>query len=151
MDMKKFLPAVVVAYLLLMATNYLVHGIWLRPVYDLYENSWRPLEQQVAKMWILWIGQLIFTVMFAWVYTRGVEEKAWIAQGIRYGAVVTLFVVVPYTLSEYVVYRVPYRLALTWMGTGLVQMVLLGLVVAYFLRKPPAKPAVGAPTQGAAA
>lgn len=147
MDMKKFLLAVVVAFIFLMATNYLVHGVWLNPIYEMYPDSWRPVEQQVAKMWIMWIGHLLYTVMFAWVYTRGAEDKAWVGQGIRYGAIVTLFVVVPCVLGEYVIYRVPYRLALTWMSVGLVQTVVMGLVVAYFLRRP----AAAAPAAGAAA
>lgn len=138
MDSKKFLLAVVIAYLFLMVTNYAVHEVWLQPIYDQYEDSWRPLGQRVAKMWIMWIGQLLFTLMFAWVYWRGVEAKAWIGQGIRYGATITLLAAVPAVLNEYVIYRVPYRLALTWMSVSLVQIVVMGLVVAYFLRKPAA-------------
>jgi hypothetical protein len=140
MDMKKFLLAVGVAYVLLIATTYLIHGVWLIPLYRNYLESWRPVEQQVAKGWILLVGRLLYTVMFAWVYVRGAEQKSWIGQGIRYGGVVWLFVGVPSILSTYVLFRVPYQLALMWISVALLQAVLMGLVVAYFLRPGVSKP-----------
>jgi len=82
------------------------------------------------------VGQLIFTIMFAWVYTRGVENKPWVGQGIRYGILMTLLVVVPSACAQYTSYSIPYTLALKWMVGGGVQLVVLGLVVAGFLRKP---------------
>lgn len=144
MDMKKFLVAVVVAYVLLIATTYFVHGIWLRWIYDLYPDSWRPMSQQVAKAWILLAGRLLFTVMFVWVYLRGMEKKPWIGQGIRYGGVIWLLVSVPAILSMYVLFRVPYQLALIWMSVTLIQVVLMGLIVAYFLRPGAPAPAASA-------
>jgi hypothetical protein len=37
---------------------------------------------------------------------------------------------VPYSLSEYMVYLVPYMLAIKWMVAGGIQMILMGIVVA---------------------
>lgn len=139
MDMKRFLLAVVFAFAFLLVTTYLAHGIWLRGIYDLYPDSWRPMSQQVAKAWILLAGRLLFTVMFVWVYVRGMEQKSWIGQGIRYGGVIWLLVSLPGILSMYVLFRVPYQLALIWMSVTLMQVVFMGLIVAYFLR--PAAPA----------
>jgi hypothetical protein len=51
-------------------------------------------------------------------------------QGIRYGIIVALFLVVPTALSEYVVYLVPYQLVIKWMIAGGIQMIILGLLVA---------------------
>lgn len=144
MDMKRFSLAVVVAFAFLIVTTYVVHGIWLRWIYDLYPDSWRPMSQQVAKAWILLAGRLLFTVMFAWVYLRGMEKKSWIGQGIRYGGVIWLLVSVPAILSMYVLFRVPYQLALIWMSVTLIQVVLMGLIVAYLLRPAAPSPAASA-------
>jgi len=76
------------------------------------------------------VGQFIFTALFAYIYTRGAEKKPWLVQGIRYGILVTLLAVVPMALSEYVVYIVPYQLAIKWMIAGGIQMIILGLIVA---------------------
>jgi len=74
--------------------------------------------------------------VFAWVYTRNIENKPWPGQGIRYGVLMTLLAVVPAACIQYVVYPIPYTLALKWMFAGGVQLIVLGLVVAYFCRKP---------------
>jgi uncharacterized membrane protein len=133
MDAKKLMLAIVVGYLVLMATGYLIHEIWLLPEYRTLgerEHTWRDEALMRQKIWIMWIGQLLFTIMFAYVYTRGVEKKPWIGQGIRYAILMTLLAVVPATLSQYVVYRVPYMLAIKWMAAGGAQLILLGLIVA---------------------
>ncbi len=136
MELKRLVPAIVVGYVLLLALGYLIHGVWLRPVYDEYLTVWRSEEVMLHKRWVLWVGQLIFTVLFAWVYTRGVEDKPWLGQGIRYGIVMTLLAVVPAVCTEYVVFPIPYTLALKWMVAGGVQLVVLGVVVAAFCKQP---------------
>ncbi len=136
MDLKKFLAAVVIGYILLTALGYLIHNVWLRPVYQQYAHVWRPESVLLHKLWVMWVGQFIFTVMFAWVYTHGVENKPWAGQGIRYGILMTLLAVVPVACTEYTIYSIPYTLALKWMAAGGIQLIVLGLVVGWFLRKP---------------
>ncbi len=138
MDLQKLVPAILVAYLLLLGTEYLIHQVWLFPTYAQYPDSWRHADQMQRKMWIMWVGGLLFAAMFAFIYTRGVEEKPWAAQGIRYGILIALLAVIPSVLAEYVVFRVPYMLAIQWMAAGTVQVVLMGLIVAFFCKKPAA-------------
>ena len=128
--MKKLILAIVVAYVVLMGTNYLVHSIWLMPDYDAIPLSHRSAEQIIHRFWAMALGQFFFAAMFAYIYTRGREKKPWMLQGIRYGIVMTFMTVVPYSLSEYVVYRVPYMLAVKWMFAGGIQLIILGLIVA---------------------
>jgi hypothetical protein len=42
----------------------------------------------------------------------------------------SFFTVLPYSLSEYDTYLVPYPLAIKWMFTGTVQLIIMGLIVA---------------------
>lgn len=128
--MKKLVLAVVLGYAWLMVSNYLIHGIWLMHDYVRTPDSWRPMVDMQHKMWIMYLGQLVFTVFFAWVYTRGAEKKPSVGQGIRYGMVISLLTVVPDSLSEFVIYRVPHLLALKWMIAGSVQIIVMGVIVA---------------------
>jgi hypothetical protein len=128
--MKKLVIASVATFVILMATNYLVHSIWLMPDYDAIPLSHRSPWGIQHRFWALVVGQVFFSVMFAYIYTRGRENKAWIEQGIRYGILMALVTVVPTSLSEYTVYIIPYRLAIKWMVAGGIQLVLAGLVVA---------------------
>jgi hypothetical protein len=128
--MKKLLLAIVAAYIVLMLTNYLVHQIWLTSDYAAIPASHRSLEGIMHRFWAMAVGQFIFAALFAYIYTRGAEKKPWLVQGIRYGILITLLTVVPTALGEYVVYIVPYQLAIKWMIAGGIQMIILGLIVA---------------------
>ena len=128
--MKKLVLATAAAYILLMGTNYLVHEIWLMPDYEAIPLSHRSAEGIQHRFWAMALGQLFFAALFAYIYKRGAEKKPWLMQGIRYGIVITFLTVVPYSLSEYVVYIVPYMLAIKWMVAGGIQLILLGVVVA---------------------
>jgi hypothetical protein len=128
--MKKLVLAIVVTYIVLMGTNYLIHNIWLMPYYNATPFSHRPTAEMMHRFWVMAIGQFLYAALFAFIYRRGAEKKPWAAQGIRYAIVMTLFTVIPYSLSNYVVYDVHYQLAIRWMVAGFVQLVLLGLIVA---------------------
>jgi hypothetical protein len=128
--MKKLVLAIVAAYVVLMLTNYLVHQIWLMSDYAAIPASHRSPAGIMHRFWAMAIGQFIFAAMFAYIYTRGAEKKPWIVQGIRYGILMAFLVVVPTALGEYVVYIVPYMLAIKWMIAGGIQMIILGLIVA---------------------
>lgn len=128
--MKKVVIASVAVFILLMATNYFVHSILLMPDYDAIPLSHRNLAGIEHRFWAMVIGQIFFSIMFAYIYTRGTENKPWMVQGIRYGILVTFLTVVPTSLAEYVVYIVPYMLVIKWMIAGGIQLILAGLLVA---------------------
>jgi hypothetical protein len=127
---KKLILAIVVGYIVLMGTNYLIHDIWLMPNYNAIPWSHRTSAEMMHRFWAMAIGQFLYAALFAYIYQRGAEKKPWVGQGIRYGIVMTLFTVIPYSLSEYDVYLIPHHLAMKWIAAGFVQVVLLGLVVA---------------------
>ena len=128
--MKKLVLAIVVGYVVLMGTNFLVHQILLMPDYNAIPLSHRSAEGIQHRFWAMCVGQFFFAAMFAYIYTRGQEAKPWLIQGLRYGVVMTFVTVVPYSLSQYVVYIVPYMLAIKWMIMGGIQLLILGAVVA---------------------
>ena len=135
MNVKKPIVAIVVGYVVLMATDWLIHDVWLMRDYAAVPDSWRPFADMQHKMWIMWVGEFIFAAAFAFIYARGVESKPWIGQGIRYGIVMTFMTVIPTSLGEYVIYRIPHMLAVKWMVAGAIQLVILGLVVAGIYKK----------------
>jgi hypothetical protein len=128
--MKKLVIAIVATFIILMATNYLVHNFWLSADYDAIPLSHRNPAGIERRFWAIVLGQIFFSTMFAYIYTRGRENKSWIEQGIRYGILVSMLAVIPTSLTQYAVYIVPYMLVIKWMVAGGIQMVLAGLVVA---------------------
>ena len=135
MSAKKLVLAMIICYVVLIGTNYLIHQVWLMSDYLATPDSWRPLPDVMHKMWVMFVGQAFFAAMFCYIYSRGAEAKPWLAQGIRYGILITLFVVIPSALGEYTVFNVHHMLAVKWMIAGCAQMILLGLIVAGICQK----------------
>ena len=42
MDLKKVVPAIVLGTLLRLGLGYVIHEVWLKPVYQEYAGVWRP-------------------------------------------------------------------------------------------------------------
>jgi len=122
--------AIVATYIVLMLTNYLVHEVWLMSDYAAIPASHRSNAGIMHRFWAMAVGQFFFSALFAYIYTRGAEKKPWIVQGIRYGILIAFLTVIPTALGEYVVYIVPYQLAIKWMVAGGIQLIILGLIVA---------------------
>jgi hypothetical protein len=141
MNLKKLIAAIVVSFILLLVSGFLIHGVWLANTYTQMRASgmnFRPETDMMHKMWVIWVSNLVYAFLFVFVYARGSENKPWVGQGIRFGIIATLFTVVPNTLNDYLVYNIPYTLAVKWMISGLVVLILMGVVVAGICRKPAA-------------
>lgn len=138
MQMKKLIGATVVSFLILVVAGFLIHSVWLGPTYRAMRvagMSFRAEDAMMHKVWIIWLSDLVYALLFVWIYARGMENKPWVGQGIRYGIIATLFTLVPSSMNEYVAYNLPYALVLKWMLSGLVVLVLTGLVVAAICKK----------------
>ena len=132
--MKKLIVAMLVTYVVLMGTNYLIHGVLLMPDYDVLRPVFRSVEGVTARFWAIAVGQVFFAVAFVWVFVRGLERKSWLVQGIRFGIIASALVVIPQALSQSDTFPVTYMLTIKWMVLESVQMVVLGIVVAAFYR-----------------
>jgi len=87
-------------------------------------------------MWIMFVTSACFSFFFVYVFARGYEGKG-LAEGARYGAIIGLFFGISQAYESYVIYPIPYSLALTWFLSGLAVCVVLGIVAAAVYR--PAK------------
>ena len=140
MNAKKLIGAIVAAFVILFVASYLVHGVWLGATYRSMSQqgfSFRTPDVLQHKLWIAWVSDLLYCILFAWVYARGMERKSWAGQGIRFGILMSLFTVVPSALNDYVFYNLSYTLALDWIVAGFVTLILMGLAVAAILKAPP--------------
>jgi hypothetical protein len=133
--MKRTIFAVVVSFLLIGVMSHVVHTMWPIPIYSHYELIWALRANRIPHRWLLWLGQLIFIVVFIWVYDKGVQPKPWVGQGLRYGLIMTLLTVVPAACTNYALYPVTYTFLAKWIAEGGLQLILLGLVVAGFCKR----------------
>jgi hypothetical protein len=83
------------------------------------------------------LAHVILAGAFTWIYSRGIEAKPWLAQGLRFGIVVALLTIVPTYLIYYVVQPMPMLTVVKQIVFDGVLLIILGIVVAWMYRDQP--------------
>ena len=128
--MKKTILAVVVGFIVQLGGLVLIHGVWLKPDYAATASVWRTPQAQLARTWAMLLGTLIYVAAAVLIYVRGREAKPWLGQGLRFGILLALLVVVYSSLSGWVILPVPHQLVEKWILGESVLAVVFGLVIA---------------------
>lgn len=134
MNVKSFWITAVVLYVLAQVLGYLVHQMWLTPVYEELAAVFRPRAEMDQLMWIFFVTSAVWVLVFTYIFVRGREGKG-IMEGVRFGALMGLFYNLTVSYDSYVVYPITYSLALQWFLSGFVISIILG-VVASLMYKP---------------
>ncbi len=130
MNTKRLVLAVVVAFIFIFATDFLIHAIWLKPDYDASKELWRPDAEMGARFpWML-AAQLLAAITFVLIWALGFAARGTVALACTYGFLIGLAVQVT-TIITYVVSPFPPDLALKWFISGLVQAILLGVITLF--------------------
>jgi tryptophan-rich sensory protein len=132
MNVKRYIGASITVFVSFQVLDFIIHGIILAPTYEALKDVWR--QDMMSKMWIMYITSLVLSFLFAYVFTKGYEGKG-IAEGIRYGIIIGLLMNVVGMFNQYVVYPIPFSLALKWFIFGTIEFVACG-IVASLIYKP---------------
>jgi len=127
--MKRIVFAVVVGFVVQLGGLFLIHSVLLRQDYVDTAALWRPREAQIMRVWAMLLAVLIYVIGAVLVYVRGVEQKPWMGQGIRFGILLALEVVVYGSLSGWVILPIPHMLAVKWILSESLLSVVFGLAV----------------------
>lgn len=128
MNMKRLLLAIAVAFAITYATDFLVHGLWLRPDYLAAQSLWRPpTEMRTFQHWVT-IAQLIAITTFVILWAKGFAGRG-IVMGIVFGLLVGMSQHV-WAIVNYVAMPVPGALAAKWFLAGVAEGVVLGIVTS---------------------
>lgn len=140
---KTFWIGFVVVYVVMQATGFLVHGLWLSDTYaPLHGTVFRPEAEVNAMMWVMFVSAVVYMFLFCYIFTKGYEGKG-IAEGLRYGLLMGLFMAVPMALDQYAMYPLTTNIAVIWFITGVIQFVIAGVVFSA-IYKPSARSTVAA-------
>ncbi len=92
---KRFWLSAFVVFVLAMATDILLHGLILHGDYAQLPNLMRTeADSQHYLGWMI-LAHMLIAGAFVWIYQRGREDKPFLSQGLRFGLVVALLMVVP--------------------------------------------------------
>ncbi|MFH1017221.1 MAG: hypothetical protein V1798_03440 [Pseudomonadota bacterium] len=132
MNVKRFLIAAVAVFIVGQFLEYLLHGVFLRSLYESTQSIWRP--DMMDKMWMFRLSGLITSFLLTYIFVKGYEGKG-LGEGLRFGMVLGLFVSVPMALCTYAMIAIPPALAVGWFLGGFIGTVILGLVLAAIYKK----------------
>jgi hypothetical protein len=131
---KKFLVAWLVIFVVWMCGGFLVHGTLLKQDYMGLPFLFRSDEDAAPYFYLMVIAHVVMARAFTWMYARGIENKDWLGQGIRFGVAVALLAVVPVYLIYFVVQPMPSDLAIKQIIFDTVLVVVLGIIASYLYR-----------------
>lgn len=132
MNTKKLVLTIIVVLIVANLTGFLIHAILLAPDYMAVKEHYRPEGQE--KMLFINLAYLAFAIGSVWIYAKGVENKPWIGQGIRFGIATWLILAVPSFCIAYAVQPVPMSLMVKQILFEGVDKILLGLITAALYR-----------------
>jgi len=72
---------------------------------------------------------VLVALLFTYIFIKGREGKG-IAEGVRYGIIIWLFVNVPMSVGMWVLLPIPYMIIIQWMLFSLLEMLIAGILVA---------------------
>lgn len=131
MNIKKFIIAFVVVFVVLEVTNYIIYMGILGPAYmnDMYKNIFRTEEDMNSKMWIMYLMDLIWSYFFVFFFVKGYENKGW-KEGFRFGIYIGIFYMLVVSFQYYAMFPFEFGLVLQMFIYAFIQVVILGIVTA---------------------
>jgi len=82
----------------------------------------------------MWVTSLVFSFGFVFIFTKGFEGKG-MAEGIRYGLIMGIFVMFIGMFNQYATYPISLSLAIQWFIYGLIELMIAGAVTALIYKK----------------
>lgn len=131
MSTARIVIAIVVVFILSCAFGTIIHAFLLNNDYQQVAQLYR----SAPILYMIFAGYFGFAVGSVWLYTKGVEDKPWLGQGLRFGLAIWLVVSVTSFFIEYATQPIPESLFVKQLGYELVNKLILGVVTAAILQK----------------
>lgn len=131
MNVKRFILASAVVFILFEAIDFVVHNIILMKAYMSLQSLWRP--DMMDLMWLMLITTAVLSIGFTYIFIKGRENRG-VAEGARFGVIMGLFYCGTGIFNQFVIYPVPLSLALQWFVYGMIEFVVAGIAVSLVYR-----------------
>ena len=139
MNTKSLLITIVVAFVTVWATDFLIHAVWLSATYGATKELWRPEAEMMAKMPFMLLGQFLVAAAFSMIFAAVVAEKRCLSCTLKFSACVGVMVaagqIIMYAVAPY-----PGALVAKWCVGYIAQALVLGFIVHKVYRPPTATP-----------
>jgi hypothetical protein len=133
---KRFFIAWLVIFVAWMAGSFVVHGVLLHDDYSKLSSLFRSEADAQTYFPLMILAHVLLAGAFVWIYSRGVEARPWLPQGIRFGLAIALLTIVPTYIIYYVVQPMPGAVVVKQIVFDGILMLILAAIVAFIYRRP---------------
>ncbi|MGB6603326.1 MAG: hypothetical protein WA747_06845 [Steroidobacteraceae bacterium] len=137
----RFILAWVVVFVAWFLGSFVVHGVLLNSDYAQLSILMRSETDAHRYFPLMLLAHVSLSGAFVWIYARGVEARAWVGQGLRFGLAVALLTTVPTYLIYFVIQPMPWNLVIKQIVFDGILMLILGVIVAGLYRRVGSQPA----------
>jgi len=138
MNIKRLILALLAGWVVICATDFLIHDLWLGPVYEATKSIWRLEEEMHTRICWMFFAQFLIVATFVIVWAKGFPGRS-LGTAVTFGLLMGVFQQT-WAIILFVVLPIPAELAVKWFFGGLAQAVLLGVVTALVYK--PAPPSI---------
>jgi len=124
---KKVWMGFIAVFITMEILSFVVNSLILGSTYEATKALWRP--DMNSKMWIFQVITLVGSFFFTFIFSKGYEGKG-LAEGVRYGAYIGIWMSIGMAYGTYAMIPIPYSLALQWFIYGIIQYIIAGVVLA---------------------
>jgi hypothetical protein len=123
---KKFWLAFVAVFITAELLDWVVYSFILGSAFSTLP-VWR--ADMNSLMWIYPVITLVGSFFFTFIFSKGYEGKG-IAEGIRYGLYVGIWLSIGMAYGTYGMVNIPYGLTLQWFILGVLVYIIMGIVAS---------------------
>ncbi len=128
MNAKSLVITILVAFVTVWATDFLIHAVWLSSTYGATKELWRSEAEMVANMPWMFLGQFLVAAAYSTIFAACVAEKRCLSCTLKYSIAIGVLVGGGQIIM-YAVQPIPGSLVAKWCFGYFVQMLLLGCIV----------------------
>jgi hypothetical protein len=135
MNIKRLIFAILAGWVVIFATDFLIHNLWLGPLYQATKPLWRPETEMHTHICWMFLAQFLIVSTFVLIWAKGFAGRS-VGAGVSFGLLMGLFQQT-WAIILFVVMPLPAELAVKWFFGGLAQAVLLGIVTSLVYKPAP--------------
>src|SRR5207253_9498419 len=116
MNATRLLFAILVAFIVVFATDFVIHSIWLMPDYNATKSLWRPESEMTSHFPFMLAAQFLFAAMLCVIWALGLAGRG-LGTALVFGMFMGFFQQV-WPIATYVVMAFPGTIAVKWIESG---------------------------------
>jgi hypothetical protein len=133
---RSLLPSATAAWLIYLATDFLLHAVFLSPWWRATADYWLSPTQLFQFIPFAYASFALYCAALNWLLVRLYGPRPSIAQGLKFGASAGLIFGTTVILANYSVFPLPVSALLVWPVTVILESAAVGVVSAWVLSVP---------------